>query len=193
MNKVAILASIVIVGVGISGCSGQKNTTEETPQIPAQKETSVDSSSGNSYEQTDRISITDPALSDYLSDREKTVTQESLPALSEQEIKKIGLVAKISGGSKYGLSGTAQILSKSTIALSNFSFNGACLPLLAYLTRSNQVEDPLVKIKEFSAPISNASFNLDIPGNISLTTFDSISFYCSDKMDNPVSTTDFTN
>lgn len=193
MKKSIIVLNLVLLGLVISGCSRPENNATATITPTVQKEISIESSGESSYEQTERINITDPALSDYLAEREKTVTQENLPALSEEEIKKIGLVAKISGGSKYGLSGTAQILSKSTIALSKFSFNGACLPLLAYLTRSSQTDTPLVKIKEFSSPISDASFNLEIPANISLTTFDSISFYCSDKMDYPVSVTNFTN
>jgi len=193
MKKSIIILTLLLFGLIVSGCSRPNNDASITATPTTQKEISVESSGENLYEQTERIDITDPALSEYLSEREKTVTQENLPALSEQENRKIGLVARISGSSKYGLSGTAQILSKSTIALSKFSFNGACLPLLAYLTRSSQTDAPLVKIKEFSSPISDASFNLEIPSNISLTTFDSISFYCSDKMDRPVNVTNFTN
>lgn len=191
MKKVIFASLLSLIVVTLSGCSTSNKTVQDIVAPPTQTKVSVENSDQTTYEATERIAITDPALSNYLSDKDKTADKENLPSLSADEIKKIGLIARITGGSKYELAGTAQIVSESLITLKNFSFNGACLPMLIYLTRSSQTENPLLKVKEISAPVSNVSINLEIPQNTSLTTFDSISFYCADKPQTPVSTVSF--
>lgn len=183
-----VLALVVLVPF-LSGCSKSGNTSTNTGTATDTKVT-LENTDVVDYEPAQRLSITDPALASYLDDKQYNQSTGDLPTISNDERQKIGIIAQISKSSKYGLSGVAQIVSKETIALKGFSFNGACMPLSIYLTRQNQTNKPLIKVKEVSAPVTNTSINIDIPSNIPLTTFDSLSFYCPDNTD-PISSAYF--
>lgn len=188
MKKIYFVFFVLMITPLLAGCSSSSNNSTATAVAETTKIT-VDSS--DSTQATERINITDPALASYLSDKGISSSGSDLPTLTNEERAKIGLTAQIKNSEKYGISGTAQIVSQSVISLKNFSFNGACLPLLVYLIRTNSPEAPLTKIKEISAPVSGTDISLSIPSNIALTNFDAVGFYCSDNTTKAVSSAAF--
>jgi len=189
MKRLIFLVALVMIVPILSGCS-KKDETATTSGTTSDKVTLDDTDVVN-YEPAQRVSITDPALASYLDEMKYGGNGNALPTLTNDERNKIGAIAQISKSSKYGLSGVAQIVSQSSISLKSFSFNGACSPLLIYLTRQNQTGKPLIKVKEISTPLSNTTLAVEIPANTPLTTFDSLGFYCPDNTTIPVSTAYF--
>lgn len=188
MKKFILVISLALVIPILSGCSkgGEPATTSKTSD-----KVTLDNTDVVNYEPAQRVSITDPALASYLDEANYGGSGNALPTLTNDERNKIGSIAQISKSSKYGLSGVAQIVSSSSISLKSFSFNGACSPLLIYLTRQNQTGKPLIKVKEIGTPLSNTSLSIEIPANTPLTTFDSLGFYCPDDTSTPISTAYF--
>lgn len=187
--RVYFVILLIVIAPFISGCS--KNDKSDSSSVDTSDKITLEDTDVISYEPAQRASITDPALTSYLDEMQYGGRESTLPTLTDDERSKIGSVAQISKSNKYGLSGVAQIISQDTIALKNFSFNGACLPLLVYLARQNQSGRPLIKIEEVSAPLSNASLGIKIPANTPLTTFDSLGFYCAEDTNKPISTAYF--
>ncbi len=190
MKKVLLLTVIMLVAPLTFGCSKQSSSGTTTSSTSSDKVTLENTDTVN-YEPAQRLSITDPALASYLDDKQYNTSTGDLPTISDDERDKIGSIAQITKSVKYGLSGVAQIVSKDTISLKSFSYNGACAPLLIYLTRQNQTNKPLIKVKEMSTPLSNTSLTVEIPSNMALTTFDSLGFYCPEDVTTPVSTAYF--
>lgn len=185
MKKLLLAFSAVTCVVFLSGCGSSSTTATTTATAQATTVTSTGNSTTS--QSTNRIDVTDPALADYLENSGSSSSNSTLPTLTAEEQAKIGATKQIRTSDDYGISGTAQIVSQTAIQLKSFNFNGACLPLLVYLARSEDLTSPIVKVSEISAPVSNTTISLTIPSNIALTNFDSVAFYCSDNTTKAIS------
>lgn len=183
---VILIAGLALMAAGCSK-SGNKTATSATPESSDTELSEIDPNLKNVG--FVRVQLTDPALYNLL-ESQKTTGFSPGQGTSAEEQKKIGRLANFSKSSKYSLSGQAQITALDKIQVKSFSYNGKCGALDLTLTVSSNTARPLAKVKTIATAVSDQSFELNIPPNISLIQFDSISAVCPD-VDQPISTATF--
>ncbi len=187
MKKITLI-TIFVIGILVSGCSRQtaQNPASTTPTPSNTDDQQISTELKNV--KFIREQLTDPDLYNFLQASDMGSGVGKTTNLNSDEQKKIGLIGKFTKSTKYGFSGTAKIISADTIRLDTFSYNGGCGNLIIALTNQNNLENYIVKVKTISTPVS--SVTMDIPINISLIKFDSVSAYCPDNSQ-PISTATF--
>ena len=190
--KKAVLLTVIGLAFILVGCSNQanNNTTQNATKtaVPKQEISDVDPLLKESG--FIRLQLTDPALFNYLEEGGKIEVETNAGIVDPSIQKKIGSVAQFKKTTKYGISGTATILTASKIKVSLFSYNGSCGPIKMSLITSNNPTRQIAVVKEIGSAVTNSEFNIDIPSNITLIKFDGIGVYCTDS-ENPISTVQF--
>ena len=187
MNKIALILIIGLFPMLLVGCSGNNEEEPET-EVEPDNEQQINTDPELSSRGYHREQITDPALYDYNQKTGSGLSSEGFRPI--EGVSKVGLSRTLSKYNKYNLQGIAQIISDSKIRVSNFSYNGGCGPIKFGLALNNKVEKPLAIIKELSSPMDNATFEMTIPGNISLIQFELLAIYCPTELD-PISEASF--
>lgn len=187
--KKYILIAFAFSAILLSGCNRQNPVAAQTTPTPTQN-TADESQISTELKNVKfvRAQLTDPDLYNFIQSKNLGTTIGQTNNLNSDEQKKIGLIGKFSKSTKYGISGTAKIISADTVRLDTFSYNGGCGNLIVALSNQNNLQNYIAKIKTISTPVSQVT--MDIPINISLIKFDSVSAYCPDSQD-PVSTANF--
>jgi len=189
MKKIALLAVVASV-VFLAGCSSKKQAASATATPAAQATQAISIDPTLSQDGFVRVQLTDPALYNYLQNQGKSTVSSDTGTTSSDEQKKIGRTVAFQKAFKYGISGSASVVSASKIKVGQFTYNGGCGPITIGLIINNNPTQPLATVKEISAAVSSSQFDIEIPSNLSLTKFDSLAVFCSDSAD-PVSTADF--
>lgn len=184
MRKVALILLAVCPVFLFAGCSSKNNTATATATPVTSQLSDIDPL----LKQTGyvRIQLTDPALYDYLQNQ-KQAAQLNLPndQIATYIQNKIGKSVVFGKSTKYGIEGTAKIVSADTIQVMNFSYNGGCGTLSIGLINSGSQSNILAKVKDFAAPVSSVGFEIQIPSNLSLLKVDSIGAFCAPDAKNP--------
>lgn len=178
MRKFAVILLIISPVVLFAGCSTKKNTAAATPTPVSSQLSDIDPL----LKQTGyvRVQLTDPALYDFLQNK-KQAAQLNLPSDQVQAFiqNKIGKVVTFNKVARYGIEGTAKIVSSEVIQVMNFSYNGACGTLSIALINSSNESSILAKVKDFAAPVSSVGFEIQIPSNLTLLKVDSVGVFCA--------------
>jgi len=194
MKKILLVLVFVSSPFLLAGCSSN-NTATESQNVSTDSGQEI-SDIEPTLKQTgfERIQLTDPILFSYLDTNEKNgedFLQEGSMSKAEQEM--VGKQANFSKKQKYNISGLVQILSTSKLAIKSFSYNGSCGVITINPTISNNLKNPFASIKAIQSATSNANYEVDLPSNLSLVQFDSVSIFCSNEPEEPVSTAYFKN
>ena len=184
MRKFAVILLIISPVILFAGCSTKKNTAAATPTPVSSQLSDIDPL----LKQTGyvRVQLTDPALYDFLQNK-KQAAQLNLPSDQVQTYiqNKIGKAVTFNKVSKYGVEGTAKIVSADVIQVMNFSYNGACGTLSIALMNSNNETNILAKVKDFPTPVSSVGFEIQVPTNLSLLKVDSVAAFCAASTKDP--------
>jgi hypothetical protein len=184
MRKFAVILLIISPVLLFAGCSAKKGTATPTPTPVSSQLSDIDPL----LKQTGyvRVQLTDPALYDFLQNK-KQAAQLNLPSDQVQAYiqNKIGKVVAFNKVIKYGLEGTAKIVSADVIQVMNFSYNGVCGTLSIGLINSGNQKNVLAKVKDFTAPVSSVGFEIQIPANLTLLKVDTVGVFCSPDAKNP--------
>ena len=183
---------ILALPLMLAGCSSKNttNTTQVTPTSSGQEISDIEPT----LKQTgfDRLQLTDPILFSYLEASNKgSGNFLSANNASQTELAKIGKQASFAKKQKYNISGLVQILSTTKLAFKSFSYNGSCGTITINPTISTNIKNPFAPVYSIQAPLSGSNFEADLPSNLNLLQFDSISIFCSNKPEEPVSTAFF--
>lgn len=188
--KKGVLLAVVISAVFLVGCSKNQTNTQATatPVSTDQEATNIDPTlSQDGY---NRMQLTDPALYSYLEKQELSGVNSNTGTTSSSEQKKIGRTVSFQKAYKYGIAGSATVVSASKIKVGQFTYNGGCGPIKISLVINNNLSSPIATVKEIGAAVSASQFDIEIPSNLDLTKFDSLGIYCPDAAE-PVSMADF--
>jgi len=178
MRKLAVILLAISPVLLFAGCSSKAPTTAATATPATSQLSDIDpllKQTGYVREQ-----LTDPALYNFLQNK-KQAASLNLPSDQVQTYiqNKIGKTVTFNKSVKYGVTGTAKIVSADTIQVMNFSYNGACGTLSIALLNSGNQSTILAKVKDFAAPVSSVGFEIQIPSNLSLLKVDTVAAFCS--------------
>jgi outer membrane biogenesis lipoprotein LolB len=191
--KKGVLLAVIVSAFFLVGCSGGGNTATQATPTPTTQNTGQTNNIDPTLSQGgyDRLLLTDPALYSYLKKQELTGVNTDTGTTNSTDQRKIGRTSSFQKAYKYGISGSATIVSAYKIRVGNFTYNGACGPVKIGLVINNNLSKPLATVKEINAAVSSSQFDIEVPSNLSLSQFDSLGIYCPDAAE-PVSTADFT-
>lgn len=182
---------VLVLPFVFTGCSSNNNTaTTQAPPVSSGQEIS---DIEPTLKQTgfDRLQLTDPILFSYIEAEDKGGGDFLTDNASQAELARVGRQATFAKKIKYNISGIVQILSTTKLAFKSFSYNGSCGIITINPTISTNTKNPFAPIYSIQAPLSASDFEADIPSNLNLLQFDSISIFCSNKPEEPVSTAFF--
>jgi len=192
MKQIALFSITVLLVFGLYGCSSSNKGTTASPAVSTKGELS-DVDPWLQSKKFVREQVTDPILYDYNSASGLGNTSaQSRQNITSEEQAKIGKIAVFSKSSKYGVSGSAQISSTSTIQIKNFTYNGSCGAISLQIAASNAANRPIAALKSIDTAISveNGNFTLEIPSNVSLIQFNLVNVTCT-AVENPISQATF--
>lgn len=190
MKKIALLV-VVVSAVFLAGCSSKTPsvTVTITPAASAQDQSNIDPTL--SQDGFIRVQLTDPALYSYLQTKGLSTVSDNTSTITPEEQKKIGRTVAFQKAYKYGIAGSATVISATKIQVGQFTYNGGCGAIKIGLIINNNPTASLATVKQIAAAVSSSQFDIDIPSNLTLTKFDSLAIFCPDSPD-PVSTADLT-
>jgi len=189
--KKSVYLLILALPIMLVGCSSKNtsSTTQTTPTSSGQEISDIEPT----LKQTgfDRLQLTDPILFNYVQAGNKGSGNFLTNNASQAELAKVGKQASFAKKQKYNISGLVQILSTTKLAFKSFSYNGSCGTITINPTISTNTKNPFAPVYSLQAPLSSSDFEADIPSNLNLLQFDSISIFCSNKPEEPVSSAFF--
>lgn len=190
MRKTALLLLVVGAGLILAGCSSKNKAPVASSVTPVPQNQDISNIDPTlTMDGFVRMQLTDPALYDYLQKQGLATVNVNTTTISSEEQQKIGKTVAFQKAYKYGIAGSATVLSATKIKVGGFTYNGGCGAIRVGLIINNNPSSPLAIVKEISAAVSSSQFDIEIPSNLSLSKFDSLAIFCPDTT-NPVSTAD---
>jgi len=192
LMKKAVLLGVISLAVFLAGCSGGGNNNQ-VAQTPAPSLANNEQSSIDPKLTQDgfvRVQLTDPALYSYQQKQGLANVSSQTSTISPEEQKKIGRTVSFQKAYKYGIGGSATVVALNKIKVGQFTYNGGCGPIKIGLINNNSQQNSQATVKEIAAAVSSSQFDIEIPSNLSLASFDSLAVFCPDQLD-PISVADF--
>lgn len=127
------------------------------------------------FPNVDRSTLIDPrSVSD-----ERSIGKTQVPVDTGV---RIGSTTRIRAN-RYELEGVLRVITKTSVSLENFSYNGTCPGISIYLTRSNNDELKVVPLEIQNRSYSNESLTFNFPSGVTIDNINSVAMSCSDKED----------
>lgn len=166
-TTILIILGLVTI-LPLTGCSKKKTATPPSNKV-----------SEDYFPGIDRSALVEP-----IQTSSSGTSATTLPADQEtiSTNLKIGSTTKISS-SRYELSGIIHIISTTSVALENFTYNGKCTGFNLYLTRSNKPAQIIVPFNVSNGSYNDKSLTIDFPSNVTINDIDSVAMTCSNSED----------
>lgn len=189
INKAYLL--IVLAPLVLTGCSSKSSNTTSTSSTLSQNSGQEISDIEPTLKQTGfvRQQLTDPILYSYLQATNKGSTEFVQGGnLAQAALARVGRQGNFSKKQKYEFSGIVQIVSVDKLAFKSITYNGGCGLISFNPTNSTNFTKPFSSVYNLQSAVSGANFEASIPSTLNLTQFDSISVFCSNNPEEPIST-----
>jgi hypothetical protein len=189
MKKIYLL--MLLFPMVLVGCSSKTPSTADTTTSSNQNNSQEISDIEPTLKQTGfvRMQLTDPILYSYLQATNKGAGDFLKSGSAGQaELAKVGRQGSFAKKQKYGISGIVEIVSTNKLSFKSISYNASCGTITFNPTISSNTTKPFASIYSIDTAVTGLNFEAPLPSTLSLTQFDSVSIFCSNKPEEPIST-----